>query len=79
MMNERILNGRTLSTTAWRLHSYAKRAGSITCLVIRPDGAYINESLVDFAKQADGREWDNDPEDIQAMLRLATTKEMRHG
>jgi hypothetical protein len=77
-VNCRILNSRTPGTTAWRLHGYIKGAPGIVCMLIRPDGARISESLAVFAKQAGNREWDNDPRDIQAMLELATTQEMRH-
>lgn len=75
----RILNSRTPGTTLWRLHSYTKDAAGITCLLIRPDGARVSEPLAVFAQQARVRgEWDNNPEDIQAMLELAITKEMHH-
>lgn len=47
-------------------------------MLIRPDGARINEPLAVFAKQARDRERDNDPEDIRAMLDLAITQEMHH-
>lgn len=77
-MNDRILNGRTPGSAAWRLHGYTRDAAGITCMLIRPDGVRINESLGAFAKQARHREWDNDPGDIRAMLDLTTTKEMRH-
>lgn len=78
-VNCRIPNSRTPGTTAWRLHGYTRDSAGITCMLIRPDGARISESLAVFAKQARDREWDNDPEDIRAMLELAITKEMRHG
>lgn len=78
IVSGRILNSRTPGATAWRLHGYTKSAAGITCMLVRPDGGHINVALMEFAQQAADREWDNDPEDIQAMLELAHMEEVRH-
>lgn len=70
--------GRPTIPGAWRLHWYAKGAGGIVCQVFGPDGQRMQMSLTDFAKRARGREWDNRPEDIQAMLELAAAQGDRH-
>lgn len=77
-MSDAVCNSGTPGTAAWRLYGYVKRAGGITCQLIRPDGTRINEPLAVFAKQARDREWDNDPEDMRAVLDLAVIKEMHH-
>jgi len=63
---------------AWRLHGYTKDAGRVTCQVFGPDGQCEQIPLADFTKLVESHEWDNRPEDIQAMLDLAITKEMCH-
>lgn len=78
IVSGRTLNSGTTGTTAWRLHGYTKSAAGFTCMLIRPDGGRINETLAEFAQQAAGREWDNDPEDIQAMLILAHYEGAHH-
>ncbi|MBV2181608.1 MAG: hypothetical protein KUL86_10300 [Castellaniella sp.] len=78
-MNSQILNARTPGTTLWRFHGYRKSAAGFVCEVITPDGTHIHEPLALFVRNVSGRdEWDNDPEDIAAMLELARVRGMRH-
>ncbi|TAN26044.1 MAG: hypothetical protein EPN31_14080 [Castellaniella sp.] len=78
-MNSPILNARTCGTTLWRFHGYRKSAAGFICEVITPAGAHIHESLALFVQNVSGRgEWDNDPEDIAAMLELARVRGVIH-
>lgn len=60
--------------STWRLHGYTKDAGGIICKVFGPDGQHEQLPIAVFAKLAGVREWDNRPEDIQAMLELAAAQ-----
>ena len=70
-MSALILNSRARDAIAWRLHGYTKDAAGIVCQVFGPEGQREQLPIADFAKLAGAREWDNRPEDIQAMLEFA--------
>lgn len=64
------LNARTPGSKLWRLHGYRHCADGFVCTLINPDGAYIHVALPEFVRFVAGREWDNNPEDIDAMTDL---------